>query len=92
MEYLISTKQSKIFNCGYGKGFSVKEVIDIANKIMNNGIKFEYGKRRPGDAEYLVSDISKFHQYIDWSPKYNNLSTIIETAINWEKKLNAKNL
>ena len=90
-EYLISNKQSNIFNCGYGKGYSVKEIIDITNKIMNGGIRFEYGKRRLGDAENLVSDISKLHQYINWAPKYNDLSTIIETAINWEKKLNAKN-
>ena len=91
-EYLISNKKSNIFNCGYGKGYSVKEVVDITNKITGGAIKFEYGKRRLGDAENLVSDISKFHQYIDWAPRYNNLSIIIETAINWEKKLNAKNL
>ena len=91
-EYLISNKKSNIFNCGYGKGYSVKEVVDITNKITGGAIKFKYGKRRLGDAENLVSDISKFHQYIDWTPRYNNLSTIIETAINWEKKLNAKNL
>ena len=91
-EYLISNKKSNIFNCGYGKGYSVKEVVDITNKITGGTIKFKYGKRRLGDAENLVSDISKFHQYIDWTPRYNNLSTIIETAINWEKKLNAKDL
>ena len=91
-EYLISNKKSNIFNCGYGKGYSVKEVVDITNKITGGTIKFEYGKRRLGDAENLVSDISKFHQYIDWAPRYNDLSTIIETAINWERKLNAKNL
>ena len=85
-------KKSNIFNCGYGKGYSVKEVIDITNKLMGDNIKFEYGKRRPGDAENLVSDTSKFNKYFEWAPKYNNLSTIIETAINWEKKLNAKNL
>ena len=91
-EYLISNKKSNIFNCGYGKGYSVKEVVDITNKITGGTIKFKYGKRRLGDAENLVSDISKFHQYIDWAPRYNDLSTIIETAINWERKLNEKNL
>ena len=91
-EYLISNKKSNIFNCGYGKGYSVKEVVDITNKITGGAIKFKYGKRRLGDAENLVSDISKLHQYINWAPKYNDLSTIIETAINWERKLNAKNL
>ena len=92
MEYLINKKKSNIFNCGYGKGYSVNEVIDITNKITGGNIKFEYGQKRLGDAENLVSDTSKFHQYIKWIPKYNNLSNILETAINWEKKLNAKNL
>ena len=91
LKYLISKKKSNIFNCGYGKGYSVKEVIDITNKIMKGNIKFEYGKRRRGDAENLVSDVSKFNQYIEWTPRYNNLSTIIKTAINWEKNLNPKN-
>ena len=92
MEYLINTKQSNIFNCGYGKGYSVKEVIDITNKITEGLIKFEYGRKRLGDAENLVSDTSKFNRCIEWTPRYSNLSTIIETAINWEKKLNEKNL
>ena len=91
-EYLISNKKSNIFNCGYGKGYSVKEVVDITNKITGGTIKFKYGKRRLGDAENLVADTSKLHQYIDWAPKYNDLSIIIKTAINWERKLNAKNL
>ena len=90
--YVRYSFKSNIFNCGYGKGYSVKEVVDITNKITGGAIKFEYGKRRLGDAENLVSDISKFHQYIEWAPRYNDLSTIIETAINWERKLNAKNL
>ena len=92
LEKLIHTKQSHILNCGYGKGYSVKEVIDTANQITDGAIKFDYGKRRKGDSKKLVSNISKLHQVIDWKPKYNDLSLIIETAINWEKKLNAKNL
>ena len=91
LEHLIRTNQSNTFNCGYGQGYSVKEVIDITNNITGGAIKFEYGKKRFGDAENLVSDISKFNQHIKWTPRYNNLSTIIETAINWEKKLNEKN-
>ena len=50
-KYLNEKKISNIFNCGYGKGFSVLEVINAANKITGNKIKFEYGKRRSGDAE-----------------------------------------
>tara|TARA_Y100000590_G_scaffold372143_1_gene435011 strand:- start:4506 stop:5486 length:981 start_codon:yes stop_codon:yes gene_type:complete len=92
LEYLIKNLKSNIFNCGYGKGFSVKEVIDTANKITNNSIKYEFGNRRPGDAESLISDVSKLQNAINWKPHYNNLETIIESSIKWEKQLYAKNL
>ena len=89
-KYLNEKKISNIFNCGYGKGFSVLEVINAANKITGNKIKFEYGKRRSGDAEKLVSNVDKLHQNINWKPKYDNLNYIIQTAINWEKKFMKK--
>tara|TARA_Y100000590_G_scaffold83520_2_gene93122 strand:+ start:3177 stop:4148 length:972 start_codon:yes stop_codon:yes gene_type:complete len=87
LEFLIKTKKSEIFNCGYGVGFSVKEVLDMANKIYNNKIKIDIGERRAGDAQMLVSDVSKLRQMIDWQPKYNKLNTIIQSSIDWEKKL-----
>ena len=90
-KYLIEKKISNIFNCGYGKGFSVLEVINAANKITGNKINFEYSKRRPGDSEKLVSNVDKLHQIINWKPKFDNLNFIIETAINWEKKIYEKN-
>lgn len=86
--YLLMNKTSDIFNCGYGKGYSVLEVINAANKLYNNSINFNFDKRRPGDSEKLVSNVDKLHQHIDWMPKYNNLDLIIQTAVNWEKKIN----
>ena len=91
-KHLLDKNQSNIFNCGYGKGYSVLEVINAANKITSNKIKFEYDKRRPGDAEKLVSNVNKLHQNINWKPKFDDLDFIIQTAINWEKKIYEKNL
>ncbi len=91
-KYLIKKKVSNVFNCGYGRGYSVLEVINEANKITGNKIKFEFSKRRPGDAEKLISNVEKLHRNISWKPKYNNLNFIIESAINWEKKIYEKNL
>ena len=91
-KYLMHKKVSNIFNCGYGKGYSVLDVINAANKITSNKIRFEYDKRRPGDAEKLVSNINKLHQNINWKPKFDDLDFIIQTAINWEKKIYEKNL
>ena len=88
----MNKKHSNIFNCGYGKGYSVLEVINAANKITNNKIKFEYTKRRPGDAEKLVSNIDKLNKNINWQPKFDNLDFIIQTSINWEKYIYEKNL
>ena len=90
-KYLIEKKVSNIFNCGYGKGYSVLEVINAANKITGDKINFDYGKRRQGDAGELVSNTDKLHKHIKWKPKYNDLNFIIQTAINWEKKIYEKN-
>ena len=91
LNFLKKNKVSNIFNCGYGKGYSVKEVIDAANNITNGSIKYEYGKRRLGDSEILISDVSKLNNLINWEPKYNNLNVILKTSIDWEKKINEKN-
>ena len=91
-KYLLDKKISNIFNCGYGKGYSVLEVINTANQICNNKIKFEYDKRRPGDSEKLISNVNKLHQHINWKPKFDDLKLIIKTAVEWEKKIDEKNL
>ena len=87
-EYLIEKKVSNIFNCGYGRGYSVLEVVKEANKITGDKIKYEFSNRRPGDAEKLISNIDKLSKTINWEPKFNDLNLIIKTAINWEKKIN----
>ena len=86
-EHLVTNQQSTILNCGYGKGFSVKKVLEIANAVNNKPIPIEMGSRRAGDAAMLVSNVSKLHQLLDWKPKHNDLSFIIKTAIEWERKL-----
>ena len=86
--YLLTNKTTDIFNCGYGKGYSVLEVVNAANKLYKNSINFKFDKRRPGDSEQLVSNVDKLHQHFDWMPKYDDLNLIIQTAVNWEKKIN----
>ena len=90
-KHLVSFKKSEIFNCGYGRGYSVLEVINAANKITGNKIKFEYAPRRPGDAEKLISNVNKLNRYINWKPRFDDLDYIIKTAISWEKKIYEKN-
>ena len=87
-QYLTTKRESNVFNCGYGKGFSVKEVVDSANEINEFPIKFEFGQRRKGDAARLVADPSKIMKFLSWKPKYNDLKFIIKTSIEWEKNFN----
>ena len=87
VEYLVSKQESNIINCGYGKGFSVKDVLKIVNQVNDKPISIKNGDRRAGDPSMLVSNVSKLHSLFDWQPKYNDLSFIIKTSIDWEKKL-----
>ena len=87
LQFLLEKRQSEIFNCGYGKGYSVKDVLNVTNALCKNRINILNAPRRPGDAEMVVSDISKLKRMIDWTPKYNKLDFIIKTAIDWELKL-----
>ena len=84
-EYLISGGKSDIFNCGYGRGSSVKEVVSIANKILNKEINFKIGPRRIGDSKMIVSNVDKFMIKFNWKPKFNDLKKILISAIEWEK-------
>ena len=88
LEYLLKDNKSEIFNCGYGKGYSIKEVIECLNKLLEANINFEIGPRRDGDSECIVSNPEKFIKTMSWKPKFNDLKYILRTAINWEKKLN----
>ena len=89
--HLIESGESNLFNCGYGNGFSIKDVINELNKIINKNLETTIGPRRPGDSEMIVSNVDKFMKYFSWKPKYNDLNYILKTAINWENKINTKN-
>ena len=85
--HLIDNGQSDIFNCGYGKGFSVKEVLYNFNEILDNKINYELGPRRPGDSKLVVANADKFKKTFSWIPKHNDLKLILKSAYEWEKKL-----
>ena len=88
LEYLLKNNKSEIFNCGYGKGYSIKEVIECLNNLLETNIKYEIGPRRDGDIEHSISNPEKFIKIMSWKPQFNNLSYILKTAIAWEKKSN----
>ena len=86
LKKISSSKKSLILNCGYGKGYSVKEIVEIFKKIKK-GVIIKYKKKRIGDVAQIYSDNSKLKKILKWKPKFNNIQTILKSAINWEKKL-----
>ena len=85
-KYLIKDKKSQIFNCGYGKGFSILDVIKSMNFILKKRLPFIVGKPRKKDIYFSVADTKKFNKHFRWKPKYKSLNYILTTALNWEKK------
>mgnify|MGYP000549828620 CR=1 FL=1 len=86
LEYL-KKNESNIFNCGYGHGFSVKEVIDTVKIVSGVDFKVEVTIRRAGDPAILVADNKKILDVTNWKPKYDDLEFICKTAFEWEKNL-----
>ncbi len=90
LRYLEGGGASDSFNCGYGHGFSVREVIDTVGRVAGVTIPIEEGPRRPGDPAVLVASAAKIRATLGWRPRYDDLTFIIETAWAWEQKLQAK--
>ena len=84
---IILEKETNIYNCGYGSGYSVKEVINEMEKILDYKLNKEIGERRPDDISYSVADSQKFEKKFKWKPKYNDLNYILKSALKWEKLL-----
>jgi UDP-glucose 4-epimerase len=76
---------SDIFNAGYGKGFSVKEVIEEMKRVTNTDFTVDIAPRRAGDPAALISNNTKIKSKMNWTPKYDDLSLICQSAYEWEK-------
>ena len=83
----LDSNPSDIFNCGYGHGFSVKEVIDVMKRVSGVDFAVETAPRRAGDPATLISDNSKIKSKMDWTPKYDDLDLICKSALEWERKV-----
>jgi UDP-glucose 4-epimerase len=79
--------RSHIMNCGYGRGFSVLEVLDSVDRITSQTIVRRMGPRRAGDPDALVADNSRILATTSWRPKLDDLDTIVAHALAWERKL-----
>ena len=86
LDRLMRTGETEIMNCGYGHGYSVREVVDIAKKVTGVAFAVEETGRRAGDPPALVADSRRIRELTGWKPLHDNLEFIIRTAWEWEKK------
>jgi UDP-glucose 4-epimerase len=86
LKYLMKTRNTDVFNCGYGNGYSVKEVVHTVKKVTGIDFRVKETERRLGDPSVLVADSRKLRRVMAWNPRYDNLEYIIKTAWEWEKQ------
>lgn len=86
----METGKSDVMNCGYGHGFSVREVVAAAKKVTGIDFPVEDTDRRAGDTAQVVADSTKLRSITGWQPCYDDLELIIKTAWEWELKLQEK--
>jgi UDP-glucose 4-epimerase len=87
LDYLKHGGTSDIFNCGYGHGYSVKDVIKAIEKVNGKPLPVIEQDRRPGDPPSLVANSNKLKTIIGWNPIYDDLEKIAQDSLNWERKL-----
>jgi UDP-glucose 4-epimerase len=90
LDYLAKGGESTAMNVGYGRGGSVREVLDVVQKISGVKLNIIEDGRRPGDPASLIAKADKIKALTGWEPRYNNLETIIADAWRWESKLAGK--
>lgn len=91
LKFMEKNNDSRIFNCGYGKGFSVREVVSAVKEVSGVDFQVEETERRAGDPPMLIADSTLMQKETNWAPKYNDLHKIIKTAFDWERSDTLKN-
>ena len=84
LKYINTRLKSLILNCGYGKGYSVLDIVKIFKK-MNKKVAINFSKKRPGDVASVYADVKKIKKILKWKPRHDNLKKIIKSALKWEK-------
>ncbi len=87
LQKIDKTKISKILNCGYGQGFSVKQVINEFKKYTKKKIRIRILPKRKGDVVKVIASNRNLMKFIKWKPKFNSLKFMVKSSIKWEKKI-----
>ncbi len=84
--HLESGAASTIMNCGYGRGASVREVLDMVAKVNGAPLPVDMAPRRAGDPPKLIANAARLRAQVDWTPAYDDLETIVRDALAWERR------
>jgi UDP-glucose 4-epimerase len=87
LRHLEGGGESLTLNCGYGRGYSVRQVLRAVEEVAGRRLPVRPTARRPGDAAVITAAASRLHDRLGWAPHHANLHLIIETALAWEKRL-----
>jgi UDP-glucose 4-epimerase len=90
LDHLHSGGGSKLYNCGYGHGVTVRQVVEAVESVMGVPLAVREGPRRPGDAPISISDSRRIRQELGWIPRYDDLNEIVRSAIAWERHIKAE--
>ena len=91
LRYLRGGGASVTANCGYGRGYSVREVIDTVKRVSGVDFRVDTGARRPGDPAQIIAASERARALLGWRPAYDDLATIVGHALGWERKLITRN-
>ena len=87
LRHLHESDECLVLNCGYGRGYSVREVLEATQDVIGQKLDIRQAPRRPGDAPCLIADNTAVRERFGWQPQYDDLPFIIKTAIDWERHL-----
>jgi UDP-glucose 4-epimerase len=86
LEYLLASGESRILNCGYGHGYSVREVLAAVTRVGGRALAVEERPRRPGDAPAVVADARRIGEALGWRPRYDQIEQIVRDALAFERR------
>jgi len=77
--------ESQVLNCGYGHGYSVREVVDAMERVTGEPLPVREEGRRAGDPPMLVADCGRIRELLGWTPRFDDLDRIVATSLAWER-------
>jgi UDP-glucose 4-epimerase len=86
LDHLRQGGDSSIYNCGYGMGCSVLEVVAAFERVTGRPLAARPAPRRSGDAPFVVADSSRLREVLNWRPEFDQLDTIVSSALDWERR------